>query len=484
MAANLPPAFPIIWREDIRYEHARVSRVFNFRRPSRYPVAVVEATKESHVVAAVRLANELGCRVSVRSGGHSWAAWSVREGAILIDLGKYCDFHFDEATGVLQASPSLQGRVVNKLLSPYGRFFPGGHCPEVGLGGFTLQGGMGWNCKVRERDACENWGFACERVRAIDVVTAEGKQRHCNEKENSDLFWAARGAGPGFPAIVTKFHIQTLPRPKDLRFSVYVYEMKDYKKAFQWILDITDTFDESAEIVAISDHPPGMTERHFTVLFVTFTDTEEAAKAALQPAQDTAPAGYVRSIFCEKTSLDEQYDIQHGANPDGHRYRVDNCYVKNDADVAAVLEPGFVSLPTPKSFSIWYSMAPGSRRSARDGTMPDMALSMQSDHYFATYVVSEDAADDDRCEKWVRDTLAAMQPHSVGAYLGDADFQSRTTKYWEDEQALKLMEIRKKWDPNGTVAGFLDKGDLSRAKGIDNINEWENTEEKMKALKL
>ena len=27
-------------------------------------------------------------------------------------------------------------------------FFAGGHCPDVGLGGFLLQGGMGWNCKV------------------------------------------------------------------------------------------------------------------------------------------------------------------------------------------------------------------------------------------------------------------------------------------------------------------------------------------------
>jgi hypothetical protein len=23
----------------------------------------------------------------------------------------------------------------------------GGHCPTVGIGGFLLQGGMGWNCR-------------------------------------------------------------------------------------------------------------------------------------------------------------------------------------------------------------------------------------------------------------------------------------------------------------------------------------------------
>lgn len=147
--SQLPPSFPIIWRDDVSWERARVGRVFNYRRPSRQPLAVVEANREDHIVDAVQLARTLGTRVSIRSGGHSWAAWSVREGAILIDLGKYHEFLLDERTGVLQVSPSMTGRMVNKLLASHGRMFPGGHCPEVALGGFLLQGGMGWNCKVR-----------------------------------------------------------------------------------------------------------------------------------------------------------------------------------------------------------------------------------------------------------------------------------------------------------------------------------------------
>ena len=146
--SQLPPSFPIIWRDNVAWEKARIGRVFNHRRPSRQPLAIVEATREDHIVEAVKLARGLGTRVSVRSGGHSWAAWSVREGAILIDLGKYHDFQLDEDTGVAQASPSMTGRMLNKLLGQRGRMFPGGHCPEVALGGFMLQGGMGWNCKV------------------------------------------------------------------------------------------------------------------------------------------------------------------------------------------------------------------------------------------------------------------------------------------------------------------------------------------------
>jgi FAD/FMN-containing dehydrogenase len=145
---KLPPAFPIIWRHSVGYEAARTQRVFNYRRPTRYPAAIVQATDEDHVVQAVNLANDLGCRVSIMSGGHSWAAWGVRDGAILIDLGQLYEFDLDEQTGVLKVAPGMTGRMVNRLLATHGRWFPGGHCPNVALGGFLLQGGIGWNCKA------------------------------------------------------------------------------------------------------------------------------------------------------------------------------------------------------------------------------------------------------------------------------------------------------------------------------------------------
>lgn len=43
----------------------------------------------------------------------------------------------------------------------------------------------------------QTYGWSCEYVIELDVVTADGEFKHCNEIENSDLYWAARGAGPG-----------------------------------------------------------------------------------------------------------------------------------------------------------------------------------------------------------------------------------------------------------------------------------------------
>lgn len=145
-------AMHIIWKDSAdaaAYEDARVGRVFNHRRPERFPLAIVKATSEKDIISAVKLSAKHNCRVAVRSGGHSWAAWSVRDNSILIDLGNYKEVEVDAESRIAYVSPSMTGRELNTaLIKDHGLMFPGGHCPDVGLGGFLLQGGMGWNCKV------------------------------------------------------------------------------------------------------------------------------------------------------------------------------------------------------------------------------------------------------------------------------------------------------------------------------------------------
>lgn len=172
------------------------------------------------------------------------------------------------------------------------------------------------------------------------------------------------------------------------------------------------------------------------------------------------------------SSLKIEYEGQIKANPEGWRYCSDNAYIKNDANVAEVLRKAFTTLPEgTKTCALWFAMNPCSRRK-----LPDMALSLQSDHYFALYTVWQDQKDDQRCTSWVKDILAGVEQHSVGSYLGDADFQVRKTRFWEDPRAKRLMELRRKWDPQGTVCGFLDQGDQSGVDGLENKHEWQATD--------
>jgi acyl CoA:acetate/3-ketoacid CoA transferase alpha subunit len=75
-------------------------------------------------------------------------------------------------------------------------------------------------------------------VVGVDVVTADARELHCNSVENADLFWAARGAGPGFPAIVTRFYLLTRPATEMYK-NLYVYPISEYKKVLQWVIDVS-----------------------------------------------------------------------------------------------------------------------------------------------------------------------------------------------------------------------------------------------------
>lgn len=213
----------------------------------------------------------------------------------------------------------------------------------------------------------------------------------------------------------------------------------------------------------VSTHPPGLDGLHLIVLFITFKDNEASAKHALQPAQDSFPRDPALHLFCQETDLEKEYAGQAHANPSGHRYHCENAYIRNGEDVISVLEKAMTSSPSKETYTFWYPMTPWSRRD-----LPDMALSLQADHYLAMYAICKDEADDVKCLNWTRDIIADIKKYSAGSYLGDIDLQVRTTKFWGDEQGRRLMDIRRKWDPNGVICGYLDAGDNSGVAGLDN----------------
>jgi FAD/FMN-containing dehydrogenase len=59
----------LILRGARAYDEALFARVFNARRPERYPAAVLVAESQDDVVEGIRLARDRGWKVAIRSGG-------------------------------------------------------------------------------------------------------------------------------------------------------------------------------------------------------------------------------------------------------------------------------------------------------------------------------------------------------------------------------------------------------------------------------
>jgi FAD/FMN-containing dehydrogenase len=131
----------LLRRGEPDYESARLGAVWNERKPDRYPAAIVLATSDRDVVAAVKLAIAEQLRISIRSGGHSWVGNGVRDDVLLIDLSELRGVEVDAAARTAAVRPATRGPELLEALAEYGLFFPTGHASTVGIGGFALGGG-------------------------------------------------------------------------------------------------------------------------------------------------------------------------------------------------------------------------------------------------------------------------------------------------------------------------------------------------------
>jgi hypothetical protein len=315
--------------------------------------------------------------------------------------------------------------------------------------------------------------------------------------QHSDLYWAARGAGPGFPGIVTRFHLQTYPAHPHMWHDTWSFRLADGEPVLAWLHDLLPKLDRRVEPVLAAtrlpgiplhpgnDHsgtvplpapgppdgaenpgpsgtvplpapgPPDGAENpgpSGTVLLLHTTvmaDSPDEAADLLRPFDDCPLAGAELGHLRGPTSVREENLVQAAQSPADHRYAVDCTWTDAPADVLApALMALWRELDTTHSFSIWYGWAP-------QRALPDMAFSVEGNVYIATYAIYADEADDERYRSWVHRRTAEIARHGAGVYLGDTDFTRRQDRFLSDANFRRLAGVRAKWDPDGRFASYL-----------------------------
>ena len=141
---------------------------------------------------------------------------------------------------IADVGPGKVASVFAAELDAQGLFFPSGHCEGICLGGYLLQGGYGWNSPML--------GPACESVLGLEVVTADGDRICCDPENHPDMYWAARGSGPGFFGVVTSFKLQVHPRPAVRGTCLYMYPIEVADEVFTWGRQIVSELDDRVEM--------------------------------------------------------------------------------------------------------------------------------------------------------------------------------------------------------------------------------------------
>jgi FAD/FMN-containing dehydrogenase len=441
----------VVYRIDPEYESTRSALVWNARKPARYPDMIVQVASENDVVEAVRFAREKHMQIAARGGGHHWSAPAMRQGGILLDLARLNQVDIDPEARVATVQPVVSNRELARQLAIHDLAFPVGHCSTVPLSGFILGGGFGWNAG--------NWGVSCWSLLSLDVVTAEGRLITASDTENPDLLWAARGAGPGFFGIATRYRLKLYPLPKAITTSTLVYPMEKLSEVVRWATEAVKTFPRKVEFILLFAHAPdalaNQSEKVCIVSATAFADSDSEAEEALSGVAACPVGGDLMKKLNVSMTFEDLFDIMDGFFPERRRYAADTLWsAAAPIDVMRIVQDHFNQVPSADS-SVLGLILPSPPPDAPP--LPDAAFSMLAPVFVAGYAVWKKEEDDAANLSWIGNLMRDLTPHAIGHYLGESDIMtdpSRAVNSFARPNWERLQALRKKYDPEGVFHPF------------------------------
>lgn len=242
------------------------------------PAAVVQPTTTAEVVEAVRAAREAQLPVAVRSGGHSYAAHGVGEGALAIDVRGLGDVVIDPGRLVGRAGGGATAGAYTAAAAEYGLATGFGDTPTVGIAGLTLGGGMGF---LSRRD-----GLTVDNLLSAEVVLANGSVVTADATQHPELFWALRGGGGNF-GVVTELSYRL--RATSLVSGGMLAFAPTPERIAAATAALLGAPDELAGMINLMLAPPApflpesIHGKQLMMLLVCWSGPESAAEAALAP---------------------------------------------------------------------------------------------------------------------------------------------------------------------------------------------------------
>jgi FAD/FMN-containing dehydrogenase len=183
----------LILSNDPGYDEAR--SIWN-AMIDRRPALIARCLGVADVVTCVNFAREHGIVLSIKGGGHNISGLAVCEGGLMLDMSRMRGVWVDPATRTARAQAGCLLGDVDRETQVHGLAAVLGFISNTGIAGLTLGGGFGYLTR--------RFGWTCDNVLSMDLVTADGRVVRASEKENADLFWGLRGGGGNF-GVVTGF---------------------------------------------------------------------------------------------------------------------------------------------------------------------------------------------------------------------------------------------------------------------------------------
>jgi hypothetical protein len=430
----------VIGPDDQGYDDAR--RVWNSRFDRR-PAMLVRPTSAGEVATAIRFGREHELEIAVRGGAHSNLGHSTIDGGLVIDLSGMRGVTVDPERRMAVARGGALLGELDIAAQEHGLVCPVGVIGHTGVGGLTLGAGMG---RLQRR-----FGLTIDNLRAVELVTADGRTVRASESDEPDLFWGIRGAGMNF-GVVTTFEFELYPFGPLLHRGVRIYPASAIHEVWAMVRDFSAVAaDELTLIVGIGlalpveEYPPSVAGQ--PIVIVSYNHCGDAASVERDVAPLRSGPEPASSTDNSQPYLEVQtaHDLAMGW---GGRSYIKGAYANDfrpealDALVQHAATGG-----AEGGFGI--TLLGGAM-----GRVPDDAMAFTGrEARFEMSAASdwEDPAQDDAQRDWVQQAMAIVEPDAVtGRYLNELSESGpeETRAIYGDAKLPRLTALKRTWDPD------------------------------------
>ena len=432
---------PVLQPGDDGYDEVR--RVWNAMIDKR-PAAIARCSGVADIIDAVRFARTNDLLLAVRGAGHNIAGTAMCEGGLVIDLSMLKGIRVSLEAGTVRAQPGVTWGDLDRETQPFGLAVPGGIVSTTGIAGLTLGGGFGWLTR--------KYGYTCDNLLSVDLVTADGELLIASETRHPDLFWGIRGGGGNF-GVVTSFQYRLQPVGPTVVAGLVLHPMERAAEVIDFFRTFTAAAPEeltSLLILRIAPPapflPPHVHGAPVAGIAVCYAGPIEDGMAAVRPLKEFgSPLADIigpKPFSAHQTMLD-------GAQPPGRYDYWKSDYFSHISDAARDTLVAYAArLPSPESSVLLMHLGGAASRVAENATA--------AGHRGAEYIlnIAGSWADPELTEPgigWAREFWAAMQPFSMGGtyvnFMTADEGQERVRAAYGSEKYDRLVALKNQYDP-------------------------------------
>lgn len=413
----------------------------------RRPALILRCIGTSDVIEGMKFAREQGLTVSIKGGGHNIAGLAVADDALMLDMSLMRGVWVDKHRRIAKAQAGCTLGDVDRETQLHGLAAVLGFISNTGIAGLTLGGGFGYLTR--------RFGWTCDNVESMEVVTTEGQLVRASETENADLFWALRGGGGNF-GVVVGFDFKLHEVGPEIVGGAIAWPAEQVPEVLKLFEETTaEAPQELTCVMALRKAPPApwlkpeIHGKDIAAFFICYTGPLDEGEKLLAPIkQFGSPVGDIvqrRSYVSQQSFLD-------GTQPSGRRYYWKSEYLPgHDPQMLEILAQDAALIPSPHSAAIVFPLG---------GALNDLpadhspAGNRNATSIFNITSAWDQASDDEANIAWARNTWGEVREFSTGGnyvnFLTEDEGHYRVALAY-GSNLPRLAQVKAKWDPGNVL---------------------------------